>query len=191
LSLSSPDNGLWLQQYRNTFFTPQTALALYPYWTEALFKSHKPDRYDFLWGRHCPSWANHRLILKKGQAFQRRFWVGSLAETAGMIATFHGLERTDTAAHNVPRGGGDWFIAVNGHVRPIRDQGGWTFHRGEAQNPGAWTHEFEIPPGDLREHDWNTLAIGCAGSGGEFLWFGGTGEWSLPEEPCFCPRVGA
>lgn len=191
LSFSAPDNGLWLQQCRNTFFTPRTAAALYPDWTEPRFKSHHADRYDLVWGDPGHTGAQEALILRPGRAIQRRFWLGSLAETAGLKATFNGVTAPQGASWNVPRDGGEWFIAVNDAIHPVRDAGGWDFR--ESTSRDTWRHGFDIALNELRENDWNTLAIGCpqkGASGGEFLWLGGGGEWSLPAEPCICRELG-
>jgi len=191
LHYSFADNGLWLQQHEHTPYCPQTAMALYPGWTDPRFKSNKPDRYDLLPGPANPGGGQYpELLVRKGQAFQRRFWVGSLAETAGMVATFGGGAAAGVASHHVPEGGGDWLLAVNGTAHPIRDQGGWDFHKAGADDGDTWKHRFNIPLDELTENDWNTLAIGAEGSGNEFLWFGGAADASLPDEPCLCPRVG-
>ena len=188
LAVRGFENGLWLQQIRDTVFTPQTAPALYPGWENPRFKSPYKDRYDLVWGQGgfgCPE-----LILKQGQALQRRFWLGSLVETKALRAAFLGVDTGPLPSHHVPAGGGDWFIAVNGRVHGIRDQGGWQFHRESIDHGKAWRHEFEIQPAELLENAWNTLAIGCpVGSGNEFLCFGGAGEWSEPAEPIYCARL--
>lgn len=185
LSTMYPDNGLWLQQCRRTYFVPQTALAFYPGWTDPRFKSHHPDRLDLVWGRKG---FTDNVILKKGEALARRFWLGSLAETRGLLATFHGS--CPAGRVRVPEGGGDWFIAVNERIYPLRDLGGWQFHQPGRADAPTWTHEFSIPLKDLREHGWNTLAIGAAGSGHEFLTFGATAMAELPVEACWCPEIG-
>ena len=184
LSFKLPDNGLWLQQLRSTVLTPQNAMALYPGWADPRFKSPHADRHDLVWGRE--TMTHERLVLRRGQAFQRRFWLGALAETRALRATLGGGQAGNAALRQVPDNGGDWFIAVNDSVHPIRDLGGWRF-RASVDQP--WAFDFDLPLKQLREHDYNTLAIGCPGSGNEFLWFGGAGESALPDEPCHCPRV--
>ena len=184
----SAENGLWLQQNRMTHFCPQTAMALYPYWREPLFKSDDEFRYALL-----PAQAHMglpELVLKQGQAFQRRFWLGSLAETRSLEATFTGGWSETDPGHHVAPHGGEWFVAVNGRVFGVRDQGGWEFCRRSAGPKAGWRHRFTIPLDALTENGWNTLAVGCPGGGAEFLCFAGAGESSLPEEPCFCAEVG-
>ncbi len=190
LQFTSPANGLWMQGGDSTFLTPQNALALYPGWTDPRFKSPDPHRHPLVWGRDGSA-ALPELLLKKGQAMQRRFWVGSLAETRALEARFSGFAWSGIASSQVPADGGDWWIAVNGKRYPIRDQGGWTFTKDRAVAPGDWYHTFELPLEALREGDWNTLTIGCDGHGHEFLWFAGRGETTRPEEPCFCPDLDA
>lgn len=195
LMIRGAENGLWLQQIRGTCYQPQTAMALYPGWSEPRFKSHWPDRYRLLDGQVTLA-GEPALILRPGRAFQRRFWVGSLAETRGIRAALCGPEHA-MPNRNLPADGGDWFLSVNGKVHPVRDVGGWPFvPSGEC---GPWRMEFDLPLEELYEHAWNTLAIGCPGrpsaqhsaptAAGEYLWFGGEGEWSAPEEPCLCPEI--
>ncbi len=194
LMMYSSSTGLFHEEPCVSFLTPQNALALYPGWVGPRFKSHLEKTYDLVWGQ--PAWSHPVLILKQGQAFRRRFWLGSLAETAAITATFNGERGSESnlPQHHVPADGGDWFVEVNGTRLPIRDTGGWDFHR---QAPPSqerlldvqWTHRCEIPLPLLREHDWNSVAIGSTGSGDQFLRFGGTSDWILPEETCWCPRV--
>ncbi len=165
-------------------------MALYPGWSQPRFKSPYADRYDFLWGRS--GFGYPELVVRQGQAIGRRFWVGSLAKTKSLAAAFIGVHAGSgsMASHNVPKGGGDWFIAVNGKTNSIASLGGWAFHKDAKPANQPWEQPFEIPLAELRENSWNTLAIGSpAGSGGEFLALGGAGEWSLPEEPVWCGEV--
>lgn len=177
-----------------THLTPQNALALYPGWVNPRFKSHQPDTYDLVWGR--PAWSHPALILKQGQAFRRRFWLGSLAETRRILVTLCGERGSGDAAyapHHVPTDGGDWFIAVNGRRFSLRDLGGWQFADGKQPQDWIldlrWTRTFDVPLDALVESEWNEIAVGCPGSGEQFLRFGGSADWILPEEHCLCPRV--
>ena len=194
LGMYSSHTGLYHEEPWITFLTPGNALALYPGWAHPRFKSHQARSYDLLWGR--PQLGDPFLILKQGQALRRRFWLGSLDETECITAYFYG-ERTGGAGylhHHVPSDGGQWFMAVNDHRFPVRELGGWQFSpMGEADQSWlcdcAWSHRFELPLSCLREHDWNTIAIGSTGSGAEFLRFGGYADWILPEEHCLCQQV--
>lgn len=184
------ENGLWLQQIRDTAYQPQTAMALYPGWSQPRFKSPYADRYDLLWGRS--GFGYPELVVRQGQALGRRFWVGSLAATKSLAATFIGVHagNGNMVSHNVPKGGGEWFIAVNGKTHSIASLGGWAFHKESRPANLPWEQPFEIPLAELRENSWNTLVIGCpAGGNGQFLALGGAGEWSLPEEPVWCGEV--
>jgi len=87
------------------------------------------------------------------------------------------------------------------HIEETRtvagDEIGGAEHRPEAEQSKQWqrlgrkryAHRFEVPLALLHEHDWNSIAIGSIGSGDQFLRFGGTCDWILPEEQCWCPRV--
>ena len=195
-----PNEGLWHEEPRRALLSPQNALALYPGWAEPRFKSADPHTYALADGR--PQHAHPALILRQGQAFQRRFWLGSLRDTWGLTATFAGVAKDAAAAmpgvvtHHVPAEGGDWFIAVNGVRHPVREQGGWQFLRqdggpeGWPLLPSCWAHTVDVPLGELRENAWNTVGIGCPGSGDQFLYFGGFADFIEPVEPCFCPRWG-
>lgn len=196
----SPNTGIWGGEPQLERLDPQNALALYPGWTDPRFKSHRKDTYPLVSGR--PGRGLDVLRLKQGQAFQRRFRLGSLDETKELTVWFSGAAGKatpddDPPAHHVPKDGGDWFVAVNGTDYPVRDEGGWLFHEdAEAWKQAwplveaKWVHRFRIPLEDLREHDWNTVAIGSVGSGAEFLDFGGFLPWIEPAEPCWCPQVG-
>ncbi len=190
----TPSTGLFNEEPWTTFLTPQNALAVYPSWIEPRFKSHREKSYDLVWGQ--PSHSSPVLVLKQGQAFRRRFWIGSLAETKSMRATFCGEGgcTSGIAQYNVPQDGGDWFIDVNGSRFSVGELGGWDFHHSPGPNRERlkdvlWTHGFEVPIQLLREHSWNHVAIGATGSGSEFLRFGGTSDWILPEETCWCPQT--
>lgn len=190
LSSMCPNNGLWLQQLQNVSYCPETALAMYPYWTEPRFKSDQPERYELVPRFQNAGGAHEALILRQGQAFARRFWIGSLSETKTLTATFEGAGRTDVPTQNVPEDGGNWFIAVNDKIYPIRDLGGWSALRGAGGKTSPWQFSFELPLAELTEHAYNMLAIGCDGSGTQFLRFHGAGNAALPAETCFCPRLG-
>ncbi len=190
----SSQTGRFHEEAGITYMTPQNALALYPGWTDPRFKSHRPDTYELAWG--YPGAGHPQLILKQGQAFQRRFWLGSLKETKTITARLFGEAggKKRYAPHNVPEDGGDWFIAVNGKRYTIREQGGWQFAKQDGSLTDwlqdiAWGHDFELPLGDLKECDWNEVAVGCPGAGAEFLRFAGYNDWILPEEPCFISQV--
>jgi hypothetical protein len=198
----SSHTGLQVEEPHCTYLTPGNALALYPDWPAPRFKSHLPRTYDLVWG--YPARSHPRLVLRPGQAFVRRFWLGSLDETESLTATVCG-ERGGGSRQpfRVPADGGDWFFAVNGRRYPLSGQGGWRFAADEAEagpvdHPGspifqaAWAQDFEIPLGDLKENAWNELAVGCPTTGvnaEEFLRFGGWSDWTLPVEPCWCPEV--
>jgi len=145
-----------------------------------------------------PGWSLPELILKQGQAFRRSFWVGSLAETEALTAFAcggRGKESEEVQQH-VPADGGTWFFEVNGRRFPVRERGGWKFRdaaSSELKTPYdiLWTSAFDLPLDCLQENEWNTVAIGSLGSGPEFLRLGGTSDWILPEERCWCPRVRA
>jgi hypothetical protein len=186
--------GLFHEETAVTHLTPQNALALYPGWTQPQFKSHRPRTYDLVWGK--PSRTDPCLYLKQGQAFRRHFWLGSLADTETITVIFSGDTVKDASrpGHHVPEGGGTWFIQVNEHRLPLSELGGWNFHKSDPQCPdgwekSAWVQTFSIPLELLREEDWNQVVIGSTGSGAEFLKFGGSIDWILPEENAFCPRV--
>ena len=49
-----------------------------------------------------------------------------------------------------------------------------------------WSIPFEIPLGELHENGWNSIGIGNAGMGNEFLWFGETDNGYEPKEACLC-----
>lgn len=190
LSFDSPGDGLWLEGFDNTVLTPQNAHALYPEWTTPRFKSPQPDRLDLVWGKRAHMFGGlPEMVVREGQAMQRRFWLGSLEETKQLVATFSGFESSDVSSHNVPDDGGNWWIAVNGTIHPIRDQGGWSSTKDQSTAEGDWYHTFELPLKELWEGEWNTLAIGCDGPGEEYLWFSGHGETVRPAEPCFCGEI--
>lgn len=179
--ISNPANGLWMHQHAITAFHPGSAPALYPGWPEPRFKSDHPRRYALLPCEHGR--AHPGLILRRGQAFRRRVWLGSLAETAGITATCRGADAGAWPGHRVPRDGGDWYVAVNGRRRPVRDLGGFDLP------PRNWTWAFDLPLTDLREHAWNTVEIGCPGSGGEWLAFTGASDPLCADEACLVPAV--
>ena len=73
------------------------------------------------------------------------------------------------------------------HLAPPRQTPQGFFTR-EQPRP-VWIHEFEIPLGEVRESAWNTVALGSAGRGPEFLHFGGGCQPLTPAEPCRCRNV--
>lgn len=69
------------------------------------FKSHQERTHDLVWGQ--PAWSHPVLILKRGKAFRRRFWIGSLAETAGITVTLCGERGSEFLRFG---GVSDWIL---------------------------------------------------------------------------------
>jgi hypothetical protein len=202
LCMYTPTTGLWEGEPGSAQLTPANALALYPAWTQPRFKSHLPQTYRLLSG--WPAIEHPRLVLRPGQAYRRRFWLGSLDQTRRLTAVFTGPRGGGGpfAPHNVPAGGGAWFVAVNEKRYPVREAGGFAFARGDAPEtvpcPAtgvtdvAWAYEFEVPLADLRPRAWNQIAIGCPAAhatDGQFLRFAGHSDYIAPLEPCWIPRL--
>ena len=178
--------------FQGAHLTPQTAASLYAGWDEPVFKSAHGDRYDLVWGWPAANCLHDEWILRQGGAFGRRFWLGSLGDTRRVLATFcgpHNQPEMTTPPHRVASDGGEWFVQVNDRRHAVGDQGGWTFLKDGYRDRSVWIHEFEIPLGELRESAWNTIALGNAGRGPEFLHFGGGCEPLAPAEPCWCRNV--
>lgn len=204
LCMYTPTTGLWEGEPGSAQLTPQNALALYPAWTTPRFKSHRNDSYRLLNG--SAGLAHPRLVLQPGQAYRRRFWLGSLEDTRQITAVFTGPTGAagNWPAHNVPADGGEWLLAVNGKRHPVRQAGGFAFAGDDAPakvpDPAtevidvAWAHTFEIPTGDLKPNAFNEIAIACPAAGateGQFLRFGGHHDYLAPAEACWIPDIEA
>lgn len=196
-----------LGPYRSMCLSPQTVEALYP-GREVTYKNLHADRYQLVSGK--PSRRRYAALkLRQGNAFVRRFWLNGLGQTRKLVAYFNGPKRQTEAdvpeEHSVSESGGDWFIQVNDKPYFLRDRGGFKFEAHSSPSPAVygahwfeyredcpytyWSIPFEIPLGDLDEDGWNTIGIGNAGSGDEFMWFGETDNAYEPKEACLC-RVG-
>lgn len=185
----APNTGRWHEEPTGTDLTPQNALGLYPGWAAPRFKSADPHRYPLLGARNQT--AHPALILREGERFERRFWLGTLAETDRLVATFTGPTRgAPGEAANVPAAGGDWYVQINRERVPVRDAGGFTFADEAETGPSygvwppakpAWWVQIELPQEALTEHAWNRIAIGCPGSGAQFLQCSGHADAMLPD----------
>jgi hypothetical protein len=178
-------DGLWVQQKRAAVLCPQTVRALYPAWDEPRFKSDSEYCYELL--PAVVGTTSQQFVLRRGQAMRRRFWLGSLASTRRLTAYFHGGRHGPWPERNVPADGGDWFVAVNDRIMPIRDNGGWDIQERPGALQGGWTHRVELPMDILRENAWNTVAIGCPGGGDEYICLTGYPPLEHPVEASFCP----
>ena len=185
----SSNTGRWHEEPYAADLTPQNVHGLYPGWTDPRFKSADPHRYMLLGARN--QFTHPSLILRRGERFLRRFWLGSLAETDRLIATFTGPKNGKSSkAANVPPSGGDWCVQINDHQIPVQDAGGFGLADDVENGPTygvwprakpAWWVQLDLPRGALTEHGWNTLAIGCPGSGSQFLQFAGHADAMNPD----------
>lgn len=183
----SPNTGRWHEEPEAADLTPQNALGLYPGWAEPRFKSADPYRYALLGARN--TFAHPSLILRQGERFVRRFWVGSLAWTDRLIGTFTGPLGGSNGA-NVPAGGGAWYVQVNERRVSVREAGGFAFGEEKEAAPvyGVWPAakpkwwvQLDLPREALREHAWNTIGLGAPGSGEQFLQFAGHADAINPD----------
>jgi len=185
----APNTGRWHEEPQAADLTPQNAMGLYPGWTTPRFKSADPNRYALLAARN--TFAHPSLILRQGERFARRFWLGSLEETDRLTATFTGpAGRHASGAANAPASGGAWYVQINGERIPVGDAGGFAFADDAEDGPTygvwplakpTWWLQLDLPRGALLEHAWNTIAIGCPGSGGGFLPFAGHADAMNPD----------
>jgi len=176
-----------------------------PLGREVTYKNLHADRYQLVSGK--PSRRRYEALkLCQGNAFVRRFWLNSLGQTRKLVAYFNGPRRETKAPvseeYSVSESGGDWFIQVNDRQYFLRDQRGIQIGTHSSPSPAVygahwyeyredcpyacWSVPFEIPLGDINEEGWNTIGIGNAGSGGEFMWFGETDNAYEPKEACLC-----
>ncbi|MFC1525609.1 hypothetical protein ACFL6X_02240 [Candidatus Latescibacterota bacterium] len=193
-----------LGPYRSMCLSPQTAEALYP-GQEVTYKNLHADRYQLVSGK--PSRRRYEALkLRQGSAFVRRFWLNGLEQTRKLVAYFNGprrqMEDETPEEHSISESGGDWFIQVNDRQLYLRDMRGTRIEDHSSPSPavygphwfefregcpfGYWSLPFELPLADLNENGWNTIGIGNAGSGNEFLWFGETDNAYEPREACLC-----
>lgn len=177
-------DGLWLHEKRKTVLCPQTVRSLYPVWESPGFKSNNEYAYELLPAADAE--VSHEFVLRSGQAMRRRFWIGALDQTRRLTAYFHGGSHGNWPGRKVSDDGGDWFAAVNGGVRPLKENGGWRIQ----QKPGnSWALEVPLPLENLQENAWNTITLGCRGAGDKYVCLAGYAPLEHEAEACFCANV--